>query len=120
MKKLILLFLLAVPLNSFADVWFKSTALAIRINGIWSDWVPTIVKIKVTETKITIYSDEVQVYRIKEETENPYDSKGNQLAYYVIDQDGDRGRIRFRKQYNGILQLYIDFNDIGWVYDNLK
>ena len=35
----------------------------------------------------------------------------------MIDQDGDYGSIRFRKQYNGTIQLYIDYADIKWVYN---
>lgn len=118
MKKLIILFLLLVPLTIKADdMWFKTSQLAIKISGEWSDWIPVVVKIKVTEDKVTIYSDEVQIYKIKHEIEAPHDYRGEQIAYRVIDHEGDWGNLRFRKQNNGQLQLYIDFSNISWVYD---
>ncbi len=107
-----------VPLTIKADdMWFKTSQLAIKIAGEWSDWIPAVVKIKVAEDKVTIYSDEVQIYKIKYKTDAPYDSNGEQIAYRVIDHEGDWGNLRFRKQNNGQLQIYIDFSDISWVYD---
>lgn len=35
----------------------------------------------------------------------------------MIDQDGDRGTLRFRKQNNGVNQIYIDFKNVQWVYN---
>ena len=118
MKKVLIILLLCIPLTTFADeVYFRSTSLAIKIEGVWSDWMDTSVKIKVTDDdKVIIYSDDPQIYRIIEEKDPPYDSKGKQIAYKVLDQDGDYGTLRFRQENSGGLQLYIDFVNISWVY----
>jgi len=85
----------------------------------WLDWIPTdiYVKIDYDRAKVVIYSSDMQVYRLIEEVEAPYDDTGQQRKYRMIDQDGDYGSIRFRRQYNGTMQLYIDYADIKWVYN---
>ncbi|MBE6269095.1 MAG: hypothetical protein IKT53_09120 [Bacteroidaceae bacterium] len=124
MKKLALLFILALTLTTAraddSTIWFTSSQFALQIDGEWTDWVKIDVRIKVTEDKVTIYSDEVQIYKIKEKLEAPYDDTGKQIKYKVVDQDGDYGTIRFRKQNDGTLQLYIDFSNIRWVYSSLE
>ncbi len=121
MKKFIFALLLGLAglAASAQSYWFESENLSIRYSGRWSDWEPCNVKIKVDLDygKVTIYSDQTQIYRIIRETRAPYDPTGTQSAFRVKDQDGDYGTMRIRKQDNGILQLYIDFGDIGWVYD---
>lgn len=87
----------------------------------WSSWkeVNIDVKIDIDNDKVIIYSEEPQIYRVIKQEEDPYDDRGTQIKFQIIDQDGDYGHLRFRKQYNGALQIYIDFADIKWVY-NLK
>jgi hypothetical protein len=92
--------------------------VAIKIDGHWSEWQPCKVPIKIDldNDKITIYSNEVQIYRVIGDAETPSDNNGQQIAFIVIDQDGDRGRFRFRVQNNGVKQVYVDFNNISWCY----
>jgi len=45
------------------------------------------------------------------------ESQGKQTKFYVIDQDGDLGYVRLRIEKNGNSQVYIDFNDVMWVYN---
>jgi len=124
MKKFILIFVFLLGLNiaNAQEVeWLKAYKLAIKIDNEWSDWedVNIDVKIDFSRDRITIYSAKTQIYEIIKEVEPPYDSSGEQLAYKVIDQDDDIGRFRFRVQNNGSKQIYIDFDDISWVY-NIK
>ena len=92
--------------------------LAVKVDNNWSDWVPCNITVKMDydRGKITIYSDQVQIYTIIEHADPPYDTNGKQIAYIVIDQDGDQGRFRFRQQNNGARQIYVDFADISWCY----
>lgn len=121
MKKLISLCIVFLGITVQAqDVkWFRAYELAINIDNEWSNWetVDIPVKIDLSNDKITIYSEEVQIYRIIKQINTPKDPSGTQLAFSMIDQDGDRGMFRFRIQNNGTKQMYIDFTDVGWVYN---
>lgn len=121
MKKFILIFALLLGLTTtYAQNVSYVTAyeVAIKIDGYWSEWQPCKVPIKIDidNDKITIYSNEVQIYRVVGDAETPPDNNGQQIAFIVIDQDGDRGRFRFRVQNNGVKQVYVDFNNISWCY----
>ena len=67
MKKLISLCIVFLGLTVQAqDVkWFRAYELAINIDNEWSNWetVDIPVKIDLSNDKITIYSEEVQIYR---------------------------------------------------------
>lgn len=122
MKKFILIFAM---LFSMCAVYaqnksvFKAYELAIKIEGEWSDWQPVNIPVVVDYEQdiIIIYSAKTQKYLIIEETTAAPDSNGKQVAFKVIDQDGDVGRFRFRVQNNGAKQIYVDFNDISWCYN---
>lgn len=123
MKKLLLFILLSISVNTYADNWLKATEFAfkIKIDNVWqewSDWSSCDINIKIDfeKEKITIYSKEVQIYYILEEIEAPFDPSGEQIAFRVKDHEGDYGRLRFRLQENGTRQIYIDFNNMSWVY----
>lgn len=121
MKKFILIFALLLGLTTtYAQNVSYVTAyeVAIKIDGYWSEWQPCKVPIKIDldNDKITIYSNEVQIYRVIGDAETPSDNNGQQIAFIVIDQDGDRGRFRFRVQNNGVKQVYVDFTNISWCY----
>lgn len=122
MKKFILIFALLLGLTTtYAQNISYMTAyeLAVKVDNNWSDWVPCNITVKMDydRGKITIYSDQVQIYTIIEHADSPYDTNGRQIAYIVIDQDGDQGRFRFRQQNNGARQIYVDFADISWCYN---
>ena len=122
MKKFFLIFVLLLTVfttQAQNNVIYETThELAIKINNQWSEWKPCNVTIKIDldQDKVTIYSDEVQIYRIIGETMSPNDYSGKQISFLIIDQDGDKGRMRFRVQNNGARQIYIDFNNISWCY----
>lgn len=127
MKKLILLIVgLIISFTAFAQSgYFNAYEFSYKLmksNGSWTNWsnwesVNINVKIDVTNDKVIIYSDEPQIYHILQQETAPYDSNGEQIKFQIIDQDGDYGYLRFRRQSNGTLQIYIDFADIKWVYN---
>lgn len=121
MKRLILTMLFSlISLTIFAQTeWFTATEFAIKVDSEWSNWIDCdiSVKIDIGNDKVTIYSNEVQIYRIIDEVDPPRDKNGTQIAFSMIDQDGDRGIFRIRKQYDGAIQIYVDFSDVSWVYN---
>tara|TARA_R110001599_G_scaffold221395_4_gene420025 strand:- start:49832 stop:50308 length:477 start_codon:yes stop_codon:yes gene_type:complete len=104
----------------------KTTSLSMKVKNNanrwsdWSDWESTSVLIVFKDSRITIYSKEKQVYDVIENEGKKTDSDGDDvLSYYCINEDGARCRLRLirRNSHNGEAQLYIDFNDIKWVYN---
>lgn len=87
----------------------------------WADWEESNVlcTIDVQTDRITIYSKETQVYDVIEKEEEVIDDEGDwTLPFICIDQDGGRCRIRLMKRAEDEqLQLYVDYNDMKWVYD---
>lgn len=107
-------------------IWFKATHVAMKYKtyNVWSDWsdwqeCDVNIRMDLSNDKIIIYSLEPQIYRVIETVNAPYDSNGEQIAFKVIDQDNDIGRLRLRIENNSNTQIYIDFNDVSWVY-NIK
>lgn len=89
----------------------------------WSDWEPSKIVLSIDTDKetITIYSEQEQRYFILERGDDDQDAAGGeQVEFSVIDQDGDTGVIRVRAQKNSVLQLYVEFNNIMWVYSGLQ
>lgn len=121
MKKILIIFALLFTIPTFAQDIIRVNAyeLAIRIGDEWSDWEKCSVPIKMDFTKgrITIYSDEIQIYDLMYEVDVPNDRDGRSVAYKVVDQDDDMGTFRFRVQNNGVRQIYLSFGEIGWVYN---
>jgi hypothetical protein len=114
---------------SYAQVVkLKTTSLALKVKNDdnrwsdWSDWESASVLVVVEGNRITVYSKEKQVYDVIENKGKKTDSDGDDvLSYYCINEDGARCRLRLvkRNSQNGKTKLYVDFNDIKWVY-NLK
>ena len=95
-------------------------------NGRWTDWSKwedsnLVITIDYDNDVIKIYSQMPQKYVIVSHSDSYTDeSGGRQVRFNFIDQDGDKGTIRFRIEKNGNSQLYIDFADIMWVYNVRK
>lgn len=133
MKKFIIVFLALLVLysNSYAEIqWYKTTSMAIKFKeynsynrtyywGEWSDWEKCVVDVMFDTSNdiIVIYSKETQVYKILYTDTEPYDSKGKQISFRVVDQDKDYGHLRLRVDSSGNSQIYVDFNDVMWVYN---
>ena len=131
MKKLLItLSLLLTSIVVSAQInWYRTTEFAIKfkeydayIGYYWSDWTDwerceLNVTFDLSRDIITIYSKETQIYRVLYTDSEPYDSNGKQVKFKVRDQDGDYGHVRLRVQNNGASQIYVDFNDVKWVYN---
>lgn len=132
MKKFLVLimFLINFPFISNAQeiIWFKATSLSYRyVNDYgywtnWSDWEKCDVRIKfeLTDDVIVIYSNKNQFYKVISLVDPPYDSNGKTIKYRILDGDGDYGFIRLRIENNGNSQIYVDFNNVSWVYNVVR
>lgn len=88
----------------------------------WAEWVEAsvLITIDLQKERITIYSAEKQIYDIAENEGKEYDSDGDEtLSLYCVDKDGLTCRIRFvtLNSKDNQLQLYVDYNDMQWVYN---
>lgn len=106
--------------------YYKTYEFAIKYknsNGVWgnwSDWQKSnmVLTIDLDTDVITVYSEKRQIYSVLEAMGTYTDeSGGRQTKFYVVDQDGDLGYVRLRIEKNGNSQVYIDFNDVMWVYN---
>ena len=131
MKRLFLLLLgIFACISVHAEIGFyKADAFAFKYsedNGRWkewSDWDNSDILISIDYDKeiITVYSEMEQRYIIvKSNGEYSDVNGGKQTEFTVVDQDGDIGVIRVRIQKNGVAQLYVEFDNIMWVYSGLK
>lgn len=129
MKKFILTLLMVFTVGiAFSQVkYFQTTQFSYKYLTEynywtdWSDWEKCIAKVKLDldDDKITIYTKETQIYYVYDYLGEVEDDYGQTIKFAVIDHEEDYGHIRLRVQNNGTKQLYVDFNDIMWVY-NLK
>lgn len=130
MKKFILacLFLTALISSSFAQSYkYYSTEFAYKVKNDygtwseWSDWVSShcLITINLDRNVINIYSDEPQEYDIYDYDDSFIDDRdgGQSLTLKCVDRDALRCQIRLRVQTNSQLQLYVDYNDVMFVYN---
>lgn len=133
MKKFLLLIVMAVIgfAASANSIWFRAYSYAIKYKTDynrnnsqgWSSFQKCNVDIefKMDDDFIIIYSNKTQIYAIYENAGTYNDAEGGkQQGYYVLDQDYDKGMIRLRIARDGTSQLYVDFNDVGWVYNVVR
>ena len=130
MKKLLLtlIFLLGFISVNAQTYRYKAQNFAYKYvndNGYWTKWSDwkscnILITIDTDDDIITIYSRTPQVYVITDYIRTYTDSSnGRQMEFKVIDQDRDIGNVRIRIEANGTSQLYVDFNDVSWVYGNI-
>jgi hypothetical protein len=86
----------------------------------WSDWEDTNILIvaNIEDSRITIYSDEVQQYDIIEVVDIFTDDDGDEITKFrAVDQDGLLCEIRFVSRTDlDREEIYIDYSDMRWVY----
>lgn len=128
-----MMFMMVLCLASTAAAqiqYYKTTAYAeARVyNGryVWGDWQKSdmVLVINTDTDVIKIYSPTTQTYIVYGTANNgdayTDSSGGRNVKFYVIDQDGDKGEIRLRIEKNGNSQIYVDFNNIAWVYNVVR
>lgn len=122
---LTLFFMFGVIMNTEAQTYkYYSTDFAYKTkntNGYWSEWSEweesrCLVTINLDRDVINIYSETIQEFDIYEMEGDSEDEDGISFTLRCIDKNGLRCSVRFRKQNNGILQLYIQYKDLMYVY----
>ena len=126
-KLLILLFTLLIGLEAYSQIYtYRTTDYAYKKTNSsgqwmqWSDWQDSNMRVVINFNTdvVTIYSPTTQRYNITKFIRNFTDnSGGKQVEFAFIDQDGDKGHMRLRIETNGNSQIYIEFNNIMWVYN---
>lgn len=113
------------------SIWFRAYSYSIKYKNEYnrntsSGWSKSekcnvAIEFQIDDDIIVIYSNKTQIYGIYEDAGTYTDSEGGkQQGYYVLDQDYDKGMIRLRIAPDGTSQLYVDFNDVGWVYNVVR
>jgi len=127
MKKfLISVFLAVASVTCFAQTqqWFQATSFAAKpsYSPTWSDWESSTVKIcfDFVNQTITIYSPQIQIYKVIRQVPAPRDNSGYQEKYQVMGQNGYYYFVRLRIENNGNSQLYVDANDGSIVYNVVR
>ena len=92
-------------------------------SGVWGDWgawqdCNVLIVIDDRGERITIYSQETQEYDIITQTREDEDFESKSYYYDCIDARGLRCQVRLRiyDDYSRGSQLYIDYDDMRWVY----
>lgn len=128
MKKFVFILTLIFAFGFINDVaaevnYYKTTqfAYAKKVGSTWSwtEWQDSdmLIKFDLTNDVITIYSPEIQKFRVLKFVRSFTDeSEGKQVEFRVIDQDDDYGSIRLRIEKNGNSQLYVEYQNICLVY----
>lgn len=124
MKKFILTIIFAIVTTmAFAQntQWFQATSFAAKpsYSSTWSEWEASDVKIcfDFVNQTITIYSPQIQQYRVIQQVQSPYDPNGYQEKYLVRSINGYNYYVRLRIENSGNSQLYVDANDGSIVYN---
>lgn len=120
---------LTTSTNVFGQVYkLKSTSFSSKYKfneNKWSDWSDAtessvLITFDLTNDRITIYSKETQVYDIAEYEGKTTDEDGDDIfSYFCIDKDGIKCRVKWLKlnSQNGRMQMYVNYNDIIWLYN---
>lgn len=134
MKKFLFLLILCVAVtvavsstsSNKSPQYFKTIAYAEAhvSNGtyVWGSLQKSDIALSIDISKgfITIYSPITQVYRITgfENFGKIYidQDRYKNIMLNVVDQDGDKGKLRLRYESNGNSQVYIYFSNVAWLY----
>ncbi len=85
----------------------------------WSDWEPSrcLITISMDRDVINIYSETPQEFDVYEYVgEQTDDEGGTSVEFKCVDADGLRCHIRLRRQEDDVLQLYVDYSNLMYVY----
>ena len=128
MKKFLIVLLLAMGIATTAEAQvakYRATSLAFKAQnsygdwGEWSDWenVNILIVLNLNNNSVQIYSQKTQEFDIIDRVSDwQNDNGGKTLEVSCVDNDGLRCHMRFRKQHDGQLQLYVDYRDFMYVY----
>lgn len=123
MKKLLLILLMFLSVNAYSQVTkyysdfssYKSLVSKDKWTD-WSDWESCYHKIIIDLDSNTIIINNSK-YTIDKYVETIIDDNSKTIKYAVINYDNKACFIRIREQKDGVKQLYIDHDDIIYVYN---
>lgn len=129
MKKFLIMLLLAVGIATTAEaqvVKYRATDVAFKFqtnDGSWSQWsdwesCSVLIVLNLNNATVQIYSKETQEFDIVDKVSDWHNdsSGGQQFEVSCVDKEGKRCNMRFRRQNDGQLQLYVDYRDFMYVY----
>ena len=129
-KPILTILLLTVSVFSYSQVTkFKTTSYASKSKNVstnnWTKWsepsdTEILISKDLTNERIKIFSKEEQVYDIIKYYDKDTDSDGDEtLSFQCVDVDGIKCIVRFviLNSQNGRKQIYIDYNNIMWMYN---
>lgn len=124
-----LFILFAIANTVYGQVYkLKATSFSSRyqINEYsWSSWTEAsessvLIVFDQNNDRITIYSEETQVYDIAEYEGKETDGDGDDIySYYCVDKNGLTCRVSWVQlnSQNGRMQFYVMYNDMNWLYN---
>lgn len=122
----LLLFASVFASHAYAEVLkLKAYSFSARSTdhyGNWSDWADwsdcNILVVTGEDSRVKIYSKETQEYDIISSEEEVSDHQGGTVTeYHCIDKDGLRCSLRLRVEKNDNIQLYVDYDNLSFVYN---
>ena len=111
-----------------SSVKMKTTSFAYNYkeNGYsWTNWsdfeeASILVLMDLGRDRITVYSKDTQVYDIAKDEGKTTDTDGDDFySFLCVNEDGKACRVRLAKlnSQGGRNQLYVEFDDMKWVYN---
>ena len=130
MKKLFVTFLLMFAITVVVSqtlFTFKAFSFSSRYHTgyKWTDWCSALdseisIYVNTSTDKITFDSDYEQVYKIVN-TSSFYDEDGDlNIKYDCVDKNLSRCTVRFINREQGVVQCYVYYQDIQWMYNTLR
>lgn len=128
MKKILALLMILLVFTSNTvprEVCYYSSFTSYKklINNTWIDWTDwreyyVEIVFDTNSNTITIYDTDIEkVYKIHPIYEKSEDSNSITIKYKVVEAKDNCLYIRFRNQYDGVKQLYLDYKDLVYVYN---
>jgi hypothetical protein len=120
MKKfLFILMLLFTTTLSYSQTYYTDyMSRMIKVDSCWTDWTDweqCFTEVTINDSTISIY--DVQEYTILEIVDTEEDDYSQTIKYKVVYNKDKVIFIRFRKQIGGIKQLYLDYENVIYVYN---
>ncbi len=120
MKKfLFILMLLFTTTLTYSQTYYTDyMSRMIKVDSCWTDWTDweqCFTEVTISDSTISIY--DVQEYTILEIVNTEKDDYSQTIKYKVVYNKDKVIFIRFRKQIGGIKQLYLDYENVIYVYN---
>lgn len=129
MKKVLVLLFACIAIAVQAQVIsYRTTAFYSSENTAygWTNWSNPersnmLMRIDWNNAQVYIDSNYKQFYQVTQVLRKYRDNDGDEICEMkVIDQDGDRGTMKFVIRQSGQSQVYIIFNNVRWCYDVVR